>query len=73
MLGEFYKKNPEDKIWWSCEIDEKTGEDNDGGDAFSFDKEKVFYLFRDYPDKLTPEEKNIFDKENPFWVEFFSE
>ena len=36
--------------------------------TFSFDKETVFNLMTDYPDKLTPEQKTIFDKENPYWV-----
>ena len=40
---------------------------------FTFDKKKIYYLYTDYPNKLTPEEKEIFDKENPFWVDFFSE
>lgn len=38
---------------------------------FTFDGEQVFNLFRDYPHKLTPEQKRIFDEENPFWAEFF--
>lgn len=38
---------------------------------FSFDKKKVFNLFEDYPDKLTPEQKELFDRENPFWKDFF--
>ena len=25
----------------------------------------------DYPDKLTPEQKEIFDNENPYWVKYF--
>ena len=59
------KNNPTDKVWWY----------EDPGDIgtiiFSFDKKKKFYLYRDYS-KMTPEEKAIFDKENPFWAEFFS-
>ena len=35
------------------------------------DKVKVYNLFRDYPDKLTEEEKALFDRENPFWAEYF--
>lgn len=62
----FYKENEEDLVWWVDNADE-----NKGLMEFSFDKEKVYNLFEDYPDKLTPEEKAIFDKENPFWKDFF--
>lgn len=65
MLNEFYKENPNDAVWW---IDTS---DRDGEFLFSFDKKKVFNLFADYPYKLTPEQKEIFDKENPFWKKFF--
>ena len=40
---------------------------------FSFDKVKIFNLFEDYPHNLTSEEKEIFDKENSYWKEFFKE
>ena len=36
-----------------------------GGMDFSFDKKKVYSLFTDYPDKLTPEERKIFEEECP--------
>ena len=39
---------------------------------FSFDGKKVYNLFRDYPHALSVEEKEIFDKHNPYWVKFFS-
>lgn len=32
---------------------------------FSFDKKKVYSLFTDYPDKLTPEERKIFEEDCP--------
>lgn len=62
----WYKENPEDEIWWLDNGDEVTGEF-----VFSFDKKKQFNLFADYPYKLTKEQKEIFDKENPDWVVFF--
>lgn len=64
---EFYKKNDNDTIWWV------NNRDTVGEHLFSFDKQKVFNLFRDYPHELTPEEKEIFDKENQFWANFFKD
>lgn len=75
MLGDFFKNNEKDTIWW---VEEGTLEDgmwypNDGVMLFSFDKKKVFNLFRDYPQALTAEQKAIFDKENPYWAGFFGD
>ena len=39
---------------------------------FSFDKKKVYNLFKDYPQKLSKEEKKLFDKENPEWAELLN-
>lgn len=66
MKNNWYKNEPTDTIWWK---------DNDqiGVWEFSFDKEKTFNMFQDYPEKLTKEQKDIFDKENPYWKEFFKE
>ena len=63
----FYKENDTDLIWW---VDDP---DTVGEVLFSFDRKTVFNLFRDYPWKLTKEQKAIFDKENPYWVEFFKD
>ena len=63
----FYKNKEEDTIWW-VENPDKVGEH-----LFSFDKERIFNLFRDYPNELTPEQKEIFDKENPYWADFFKD
>lgn len=63
----FYKEKAHHKIWWVK---------NDGLIGvfeFSFDKKKIYNLFRDYPFKLTKEEKEIFDLENPFWKNYFEE
>jgi len=65
--NKFYKNEPDNKIWW-VDNPETVGEW-----LFSFDKKEVFNMFRDYPDKLTPEQKAIFDEENPNWKEFFAD
>lgn len=65
--NKLFKNNPTDKIWW---VDTS---EQDGVWEFTFDKKEVFNMFRDYPHKLTPEQKAIFDKENPFWADFFSD
>lgn len=64
---EYWEKNePGDRIWW-------LQDGSKGSWCFSFDKKQKFYMFQDYPDKLTPEQKAIFDKENPYWKDFFSD
>lgn len=63
----FYKEDPSNQIWW---VDTS---DKDGEFLFSFDKKQVFNLFEDYPNNLTPEQKEIFDKENPYWKDFFKD
>ena len=65
--GKFYKNEPTDRVWW---LDNR--EEAIGVLVFSFDKKEIFYLFQDYPWKLTKEQKEIFDMENPFWADFFA-
>ena len=67
MTDLFYKQEPGDTIWW------KSTPGIIGEHLFSFDKKRIFNLFRDYPHELPPEQKAIFDKENPDWKEFFSD
>lgn len=64
---DFYKNNETDVIYWVDDPETK------GEFLFSFDQEQVFNLFEDYPWKLTKEQKRIFDKENPYWVDFFKD
>ena len=66
--NKFFKNSKNDVIWW---LD--NGEESKGEFAFSFDKKKTYNLFADYPHALTPEEKAIFDKENPYWADFFKD
>lgn len=64
----WYKNEETDSIWWL-----------DNGDAvkgvfvFSFDKRKQYNLFRDYPHNMSAEEVEVFDRENPFWADFFKD
>lgn len=44
--------------------------DKVGERLFTFDGKQIFNLFRDYPHALNPEQKRVFDEENPFWVVF---
>ena len=67
MDREFYKQHPNDTIW--CVLHQGVK----GLHEFSFDKKKVFNLFRDYPHELTDEQVAIFDAENPYWAEYFSD
>ena len=62
----FYKENENDKIWWKS--DSPIGQWE-----FSFDKKTIYNMFRDYPDKLTKKQIDIFDKENPYWTDFFKD
>ncbi|QHN64860.1 DUF7675 family protein [Bergeyella cardium] len=63
-----YKNKETDKIYWLTPIEETVGEH-----LFSFDLQKVYNLFADYPWKLSKEEKELFDSENPYWFEFFQD
>jgi hypothetical protein len=67
MTYKFYKKRKNDAIWWVDNLGRYKGEH-----LFSFDKKKVYNLFRDYPRSMTKKEVEIFDMENPFWADFFS-
>ena len=63
----FYKKKDNDKIWSVEEIGYI------GKLLYSFDKKNIYNLWTDYPHNFTKEEKELFDKENPYWKEFFSD
>lgn len=66
MRSEFYKEKSGDKVWWL---------DNDsiGEFVFSFDRKKTYNLFQDYPHKLSVEEWKTFNRENPYWENFFKD
>ena len=66
LAQELYKNNDDDKIQW---VDNR---DKVGERIFTFDKQKYYNLFKDYPHNLTQKKQGIFDKENPYWTNFFA-
>lgn len=65
--NKYIKEHHGDKVWW---VDDP---DDIGTYRFTFDKKRIFTLFSDYPWKLTAEQKKVFDQENPYWADFFSD
>lgn len=64
MSYNFCKKNEKDVIWWVDDPETR------GPLLFSFDKKKIFNFWTDYPKNLTKTQKEMFDRENPFWADF---
>ena len=63
----FSKLHPDDTIW-----DVSYRIPREGPILFSFDKIKIYNFWTDYPNNLTPEEKEIFDKEWTYWANFYN-
>lgn len=63
----FYKNEESDTIFWV----DTTGVV--GQFLFTFDKKTIFNMFADYPHMLTEPQREIFDRENPYWADFFSD
>ena len=61
----FYKEKPSDKIWQVYPFGML------GELLISFDGEAILNLWTDYPHNFTQEQKELFDKENPYWADFF--
>ena len=66
--NKWYKNEPSNKIWW---LD--NGDDVKGEFVVSFDKKKTYNMFADYPHNMSKDEVAIFDRENPFWADFFAD
>ncbi len=64
MEYHFYKHKDTDKIWWANTFKK-------GLILFSFDKKKIYNLYKDYQNNLTKEQLEIFKKENPLLAEIF--
>lgn len=64
-IGRWYKNNDCDKVWW-LDIPGSVGLH-----IFSFDKYDKFNLFQEYPYRLSEEQLEVFNRENPYWHNFF--
>ena len=60
----FRKDNENSEIWWTSKIAD-IGELN-----ISFDKKKIYNLYKDYPYNMTEKEIEIFEKEEPYWAKY---
>lgn len=60
----FYKEDESNAIW----LVDTNPPMKHGSLLFSFDKQKVYSFFRDYPHALSDEERAIFDTEFPWWA-----
>ncbi len=71
----FYKENKSDQIYWVSHeaVNPITNKLSviEGELLVSFDHHNILSLWSDYPWKFTPEQKALFDKENPYWADFF--
>ena len=64
----FYKERKTNEVFdVKIEIDGETDTEL-GLFYFTFDKVKIFNYWEDYPEKLTKEEKEKFDKDNPYYA-----
>ena len=61
----YSKRHKNDKVYWI------THKGYTGELLISFGKGRKYNLWEDYPWNLTKEEKEIFDKENPYWANYF--
>lgn len=64
LLYRFWKDHENDRVWHA----KKRWVWERGPIEFSFDRKKIYNFWTDYPWKFTPEEKEIFDKEQPYWA-----
>lgn len=64
---DLYKENDTDMISWVH------NDDYLGVMLFTFDGVKIYNLFEDYPHNLSVNEVEIFDRENPYWRDFFKD
>ena len=61
-----YARNDGEKIWWK-------NTDTIGEWVFSFDMKKDYNMYHDYPHNMTKDEVELFDKENPYWANYFKD
>lgn len=76
LLKENTVDNPDDYEKFRAKVFSKnvywvSNPQHKGEHLFTFDGQRIFNLFRDYPYELTFREQYLFNKENPYWAKFF--
>lgn len=66
----FWKRSPGNKIWGVSEMIDS--DRMPGRMLISFDKKKFYNIYGDYPNKMTEEERKIFEEEYPDWVDWLN-
>lgn len=62
--GDYWLRKKNSKVYWLANDSEKRRR---GDFIFSFDKKNIYHLYSDYPDKMTKEEVEFFNKYEPYW------
>lgn len=60
----YLSKEDDEKIYWG-----ETEQPQEGELLFSFDGKTILNFWDDYPEKLTPEQTELFKKERPILAE----
>lgn len=61
-------------IWRVVRLDANNKPVNEYGPIrITFDKKHVYNLWQDYPWRFSPEEREIFAREMPYWADFFKD
>ena len=68
MVG-FSRNKSTDRVWAANILDENMEPLDDGPVQFTFDKKTIYNFWTDY-EKLSPEQRWLFDDANEFWAKF---
>lgn len=64
-IASFYKDRISLRVW-KVDLAKQIA----GPMLFTFDRKKIYNFWSDYPQKLMPEEIEVFEEDNPYWANF---